>query len=137
MTNSRRMSGRFAPLPIAVILAWCAVMGGCKIGEDKAFSIGVLFISPNPAQQGDVVTFTFDLIVIPERSFTVTAFIDDMAHTSQTFQQRQNGLFDFEVGDAGDLIAQYGLGTHTGRVEVLIAPDDELLANSARNFELQ
>ena len=131
------MFQRFARLSMAVILASCVLPSGCKIGEDKAFSIGVLFISPNPAQQGDVVTFTFDLIVIPERSFTVTAFIDDMAHTSQTFRLQQNGLFDFEVADADDLIAQYGLGSHTGRVEVLIAPDDELLANSAQNFELQ
>lgn len=113
------------------------VCEGCKIGEDVVYSVGILDIVPNPAQQGDAVTFNFNLIVVPERTFTVTLFIDDTEHASQTLQQRYDGPFEFSVGDAGDLIAEYGLGTHSARVAVSIQEDNRVFETSTTNFELQ
>lgn len=122
---------------VAVAVLSLSVCEGCKIGEDVIYSVGMLDIVPNPAQQGDVVAFNFNLIVVPERNFIVTAFIDDTEHASHALQQRHEGLFEFPVGDAGDLIAEYGLGMHSARVLVRIQEDNRSFQTSTTDFELQ
>lgn len=116
---------------VSILLA-----AGCNIGGDKAFEVGTLQVVPNPAQAGDVVSFNFFLLMVPERSFTVTALIDNTVHGSQALRQLYDGSFEFLVGDAEDLITQYGLGSHEGRIEVTITGESTVLTTSS-NFELQ
>jgi hypothetical protein len=131
----KRRNGRLA-LPVALLLLF---LGGwsCKIGNEGFFAVGNLEVVPNPAQQGDVVTFVFNLIVVPERSFTVMASIDDTSHSNQTFRERRDGPFEYTVGDAADLIEQYGLGTHTAAVQVRLNETSDVIGAQSAEFELQ
>lgn len=127
---------RVRSVVLAALIAM-VVGAGCKVGDDVAYSVGVLDIVPNPAQQGDVVSFNFNLVVVPERNFTLTAFIDDTEHASQARQEQYAGPFEFVIGDAADLIAEYGVGTHSARVVLRIQEDNRVFETSTTDFELQ
>lgn len=119
----------------AVTLGCVLVVSGCS--ESRVYSIGVLQVEPDPVQPDDLVRFTFGLTVVPERNFTVTAFIDTTAHASQTLQRGYDGLFEFVVGQGSDLVAAYGVGSHQAVVHVRINDDGFLLRTETTGFVLQ
>jgi len=94
-----------------MLAAW-----GC--GPELLLGAGQLEISPNPAQPGDSVSFVFRLRVVPGQDYTVIAFIDSTSHESVDGFEAVDGPFVVQVGTADDLIARYGLGTHSAYVEV-------------------
>jgi hypothetical protein len=135
------MGRREGPLRILRVVA-AAVAVGCVLAvsgcsESRVYDIGVLEVGPNPVQPDDLVTFTFGLTVVPERNFTVTAFVDTTAHASQTLQRGYDGLFEFVVGQGSDLVAAYGVGSHQAVVQVRIIDDGFLLRTVPTTFELQ
>jgi hypothetical protein len=112
-----------------------ALSVGCV--DDLLLSLRNLEIAPNPAQPGQPVSFVVDLVVIPEHNFTITALIDDEVHTSETRQALFDGLFEFEMGDAADMIAQYGVGLHLGQVRIRLNDGGQTSQTQQVQFELQ
>ena len=120
--------------PLAIALAVAFVASGCA---DLFLRARELEISPNPAQTGDTVSFVFRLSVIPEQDYTILAFIDSTEHVSAAGFEAVDGPFVLKVGAADDLIAQYGLGTHTGYVEVRLNARDRTARTANASFELR
>lgn len=82
------------------------------------------------------MSFSFTLTVIPEQGCTVIALIDGTERTRARRFEAVDGPFVIDVGDAGDLISQYGLGMHLGAVEVRL-DDQSRTATANRTFVLQ
>ena len=120
--------------PLASALAVALVASGCA---DLFLRARDLEISPNPAQAGDSVSFVFRLSVIPEQDYTIVAFIDSTEHVSAAGFEAVDGPFVLTVGAADDLIAQYGLGIHTGHVEVRVPARDRMAGTAGVSFELR
>lgn len=104
---------------------------------DLLLSAGQLEIGPNPAQPGDTVSFVFQLTIVPAQSYTVIALIDGMEHQRATRTETINGPFETKVGDAADLIARYGPGTHTGGIEVQLHERNRIARTASRQFVLE
>jgi hypothetical protein len=117
-------------------LALGLVLTAPYCGPDLRLAATDLEISPNPAQAGDAVSFSFTLTVIPEQGYTVIALIDGTERTRVSGFESVDGPFVIDVGDAGDLISQYGLGTHLGAVEVRLQ-DQSRTATANRTFVLR
>lgn len=83
------------------------------------------------------MVFIFDFTLIPERDYSVIVFIDDAPHFSQTRSEAFDGALRVPVGDGADLISTYGLGLHTGRVEILDVSRGSTVATPSAQFELQ
>jgi len=118
----------------ALAAALVLMAPGC--GPDLRLAAAGLEIFPDPAQVGDSVSFSFTLTVIPEQGFTVRALIDGTEHTRISRFEGVDGPFVIAIGAAGDLISQYGLGTHLGAVEVRL-DDQSRTATANRTFVLQ
>ena len=107
---------------------------GC--GPELLLGAGNLEVAPNPAQPGDVVSFVFRLSVIPEQDYTITAFIDSTSHMTVDGFEAVDGPFVLQVGTADELIAAYGLGTHTAYVEVRLLGHNRTAQTAEKAFEL-
>ncbi len=123
MTNSRS----------AYLVVLLAALG-CS--DDFALSVTSLDISPSPAQAGDSVVFSFVLTVQPEQRFAVILRIDGTEHARTNRFEAIDEPVSFSAGDAGDLIATYGLGTHEGAVVVRL-DDGGRSATASHTFVLQ
>ena len=128
--RTRRVS-RVLAITVGIV---AIVMSGC-VG-DLILSTSNLQVNPNPAVPGQTVVFTFILTVVPEHSFRVVALVDDLEHTSKDYATTLSGPFDFVVGTADELIAQYGVGEHTARVEIRLLDQDNVARSAAVSFEL-
>jgi hypothetical protein len=119
-------------------LGWAGavVLGFAACTHDFQVSARNLQISPDTALPGDSVTFAFDLIVVPAQEFTINVLIDGTTDTSETRVELAQGPYVFNVGDAGDLILQYGSGTHEGAIEVRLK-DGGRTATASRTFVLE
>jgi len=124
-------------LTLALLTVTTMSVGSCKLGEDTAFQIGALTIGPNPAEAGQDVTFAFGLTIVPEKRVTITAFINDVAYHSEEKILFWDSLYELELGSADPMIAQFGVGVHTARVQVFIIDEGRTLANSPIAFELR
>ncbi len=107
---------------------------GCN--DDFALSITSLDISPSPAQTGDSVVFSFNLTVQPEQRFAVILRIDGTEHARMNRFEAIDEPVSLSAGDAGDLIATYGLGTHEG-VVVIRLDDGGRSTTASHTFVLQ
>jgi len=124
--------GKFVLL-LPLLLAPAAL--GC--GSDLMASVSGLQVEPTPASAGDEVRLVFLLQVIPERSYTITVFIDGEEHGSRTRTESVSGSAEYVLGDAADLIARYGIGVHQARVRLDIPQDSRTLETQEASFELQ
>ena len=122
---------RIFPLMGAALLAGVL---GCS---ELLFGVRSLEVSPNPAQPGDAVSFAFWLSVVPEQDYTLTAFIDSTAELTEEGFAAVDGPYVMAVGTADDLIASYGLGTHTAHIEVRLTDRDKTARTLPVTFELQ
>jgi hypothetical protein len=61
--------------------------------------------------------------------------IDGATHASEVRSELADGPFVINVGEAGDLILQYGTGTHEGAIEVRLK-GGERTATASRTFVL-
>lgn len=126
------LGSRIVPVLLGA-LAWGAV----ACGPDLFLAATSLEITPNPAQPGDLVKFTFHLALVPEQSFTVVALVDGVEHSSKTEVAAVDGPYDVELGDAGDLIATYGAGAHVASIEVRLNDRGRVARTADKVFELQ
>lgn len=113
------------------------MLAASSCGADLIVSAGNLDIVPNPAQQGQAVTFVFALTVFPAQTFTAVAVIDGEEYASVTRVAAVDSLFQIPVGDAGELIARFGLGTHIGYVAVRLDERGRAVRTADESFELQ
>lgn len=128
----RRLIGVSVTALLILAIGW-----GCTFGDDGIFSVRELVVVPNPAEQGDIVTFVFDLVVVPKQDYTITGLIDGTVAVTQTRQVINNGPFELVVGSAEDLIAEFGLGTHVADVEVRLHKTNDVFGARSVNFELR
>jgi len=112
------------------------LLAALSCNDDFALSITSLDISPSPAQTGDSVTFSFILTVQPEQAFAVILRIDGTEHARMNRFEAIGEPVSFSAGDAGDLIATYGLGTHEGAV-VIRLDDSGRSTMASHTFVLQ
>ena len=107
-----------------------------RCGPDVLVGVSGLEIVPDSAEAGQLVSFTFKLTVVPAQGFTLIARIDGNEQTRLVLYAAEDGPFTIDIGDAADLIAAYGLGTHEGAVEVRL-DEGARTATGVRTFVLR
>lgn len=104
-------------------------------GPDLLLGVSNLQIAPDPAQPGDSVRFSFRLTLLPAHEYTVIAYINETEHTRVTGVGAFDGVIVVEMGDAADLITQYGTGVHEASIAVRL-DDGNGAATAIRTFTL-
>ena len=102
----------------AVTVGLCGTLLGCGLTENVTLEAFGLQVSPTPAQEGDLVSFDFNLNVAASQPVILSALIDGEEYSTQTAPSFYSGLYSWEIGDAADLIERFDLGDHTARVRV-------------------
>lgn len=148
------MTLRFAPLLAASFVSTSVALVACSdggadnpvavggdslsvLGDGNVVQVGKVRVVPNPAVPGDTVKLVFDLRVMPERTVTMTVFIDGTAHAGQTRTARFDGPFEFVLGPAADLIAAFGRGTHSARLDLRVNEGGRVIISQGVSLELQ
>lgn len=124
------MSGSKALRVVASVVAITACF------SDLRLSASNLEIGPSPAVPGDVVVASVLLIVAPLQRHTIILTIDDVEHFRVTSSEAPAIPFVITLGDAADLIATYGTGMHSARVEVRAEEANEAARTQTASFEL-
>jgi len=126
------MSGsKVVPAVLAVVLAITACLG------DFHLSASNLNVAPIPARPGDVVTISFSLSILPLQPHTIKVIIDDQEYLRVSSSEQPSSPFVMTLGDAADLIAEFGTGTHSMYVEVVAEEENESARTQPVGFELQ
>jgi len=121
-------------LSIALAVAVAVTGSGCS--EGMQLDIFDLEVKPNPAQAGEDIAFEFFLIVMPARSIRLSAVVDGVTYAMETRSFNVNARFEWPLGDAVDMIAEYGAGTHTAQVLLLDIEEGVQLGSEQVTFEL-
>lgn len=100
-------------------------------------SASQLQVGPNPAVPGDVVVASFFLSLIPMQRHTVRVMVDGKQHLSLTSTEPPAIPFLITLGNAADLIATYGAGSHSVHVEVRAEDADRTARTQAVGIELR
>lgn len=121
------------------LVSWACCAALLAIAGCNNFHISTsdLAISPNPAAPGDAVVASFILNLVPQQSHTVIVVIDDTEHLRVTSSDDTRAPITIQLGDAADLIAQYGTGEHAAYVRVIANESDEATRTQAVGFELR
>ncbi len=98
---------------------------------------GDLEVFPNPAQPGDSVKFVFQLTLVPKHRYVAKVLINDTEHLRLERFEAINGPMEINLGDAADLIARYGEGTHRGSVEVEVTEKSLIARSGEKDFLLR
>jgi hypothetical protein len=107
---------------------------GCN--TELTLNAEALEVVPSSAQPGDEVVFEFFLTVIPARTIRLSALVDGSTYRMETLTLNVNGPFEWIMGDAADLIAEYGTGVHSSEVVVLDLEADVSVSTNLATFEL-
>lgn len=118
-----------AMLMTAIVLSACF--------GDFHLSASNLQVGPNPAVPGDVVQASFFLSLAPLQRHTVRVMIDERQHAAITSTEQPPAPYLITLGKAADLIATYGAGPHTLRIEVRADDADRTARTQAIGFELR
>lgn len=105
--------------------------------SDSHLSASNLEIAPSPAVPGDVVVASVDVMVVPVQRHVVVLTIDGTEHVRVTNTTAPDSPQLITVGAAADLIATYGAGVHTARVEVRAEESGETARTQTASFELR
>lgn len=106
-------------------------------GAGNVVRVGNARVVPSPAVAGDTVELVFDLVIAPERTFAVTAFVDGAARASQTRTGSFDGVFELVMGTGADLIAAFGPGFHSARLDLRVSDPGSVIVNQGTLFELR
>ncbi|HSK21370.1 MAG TPA: hypothetical protein VK912_19595 [Longimicrobiales bacterium] len=140
-TTARRVQSRCS----RIVSGWsrhaswtcCAAILAVAGCNNFHISTSDMVISPNPAVPGDAVVATFVLNLVPQQSHTMIVVIDDMEHLRLTSSDDTRAPVTIQLGDAADLIAQYGAGEHAAYVRVIANASDEATRTQTVGFELR
>lgn len=130
MRRIARAIGPRAPRAVrdAGLAAACVLAIGCS---DFHMTTSDLSIAPNPAVPGDNVVASFLLSLVPTQSHTIIVIIGDSEHMRVTSSQPPAVPVVLQLGDAAELISEYGAGEHDVRV-VVHAGDEASRTQSVR-----
>jgi hypothetical protein len=109
----------------------CNEFGGLRLRASD------LEIGPNPAVPGDQMVATLLVLLVPVQRHTVVLTINGVEHSRTTSSDEPPIPYVIQLGDAADLIAAYGTGTHSARVEVHAEEANETARTRSVTFELQ
>ena len=127
MTGSKAL--RVVALVVAI--AACSELGSFRLSASN------LEIGPNPAMPGDQVVASFILLLAPVQRHTVILIINNMEHSRVTRDETPPLPYIITLGDAAGLIATYGAGVHSARVEVRAEEEGESARTQTASFELR
>ena len=113
------------------------VTSACGLLEGFHLSASNLQIGPNPAVPGDEVIATFFIDIAPLMRHEIILRIDDQEHVRITGTEEPSRPYVLSLGDAADLIAEYGTGMHSARIEVRVDEKDESARTQSFSFELR
>lgn len=119
-----------------VLHAVAAVVAIAACFSDFHLSASNLQIAPSPARPGDLVVASVVVIVSPVQRHTIILTIDGAEHFRVTSNEALARPYVITLGDAADLIATYGPGTHSARVEVRAEDANEIARTQTASFEL-
>ena len=114
-----------------------ALLTACGLLEGFHLSASNLQVGPNPAVQGDDVLASVSVDITPIERHTIILTINDMEHLRVTSAQEPTRPLVLTLGDAADLIAEYGTGTHSARVEVVAEEKGRSARTQSYSFELR
>lgn len=117
-------------LRMALVAAVAVLAIGCG---DFHMTTSDLSLAPNPAVPGDNVVASFLLSLVPTQSHTIIVIIDDSEHMRVTSSQAPPVPVVLELGDAAELISEYGAGEHD--VHIVVHAGDE--ASRTQSVRLQ
>ena len=129
MRVSKALCG--AALAMLLATAACSDLGGLRLRASD------LQIGPNPAVPGDQMVATLIVLLAPVQPHTVVLTINGTEHSRFASSDAPPIPYVIELGDAADLIAAYGTGTHSARVEVHAEEANETARTRSVSFELQ
>jgi hypothetical protein len=121
-------------------LLWAAasaVIVSLACSSDLLLVASDLEVFPNPAQPGDSVKFVFRLTLVPKHRYVAKVLINNTEHLRLERSEAINGPVEINLGDAADLIARYGEGTHRGVVEVELTEKSVIARSGEREFLLR
>jgi hypothetical protein len=126
-------------------LGWVVLVGAlagalalqAACGSDLILAAGDLSVVPDPAHPGDSVKFIFNLTLVPKHDYIATVLIDDREHSRVSRSEAINGPVELNIGDAAELIARYGTGTHRGVVEIELTGRSVIARSGRRDFVLE
>jgi hypothetical protein len=119
----------------AAMLVAALAMSACF--GDLQLSASEPQIGPNPAVPGDVVVVSFFLQLAPMQRHTVRVMIDDAEHLSVTSSEQPAAPMLIPLGDAAELIAEYGVGAHSLHIVVHAEDADRRVRTQSVPFELR
>ena len=117
------------------VVAVALAMVACS--SDAHLFASNLEVGPTPAVPGDVVMASVEVIVSPVQSHTIILTIDGLEHFRVTSMEAPARPFLITLGDAADLIATYGTGVHSARVEVRAEESNHMARTQTVSFELR
>lgn len=123
-----RLRASASALVVALGIAGCG---------DFHLSMSDLTISPLPARPGDMVVASFILNLLPLESHTIIVVIDSTEHMRVTRSDAISNPIVLDLGDAADLIEQYGAGQHAAHVRVHANESDEATRTRWTQFLLE
>ena len=109
----------------------------CGLLEGFHISASNLQIGPNPAVPGDEVVATFFYDVAPLMRHTIIFSINDQEHLRFDSTELPSRPYVLSLGDAADLITEYGTGTHSARIEIRVDEKNESAKTQSFSFELR
>lgn len=116
---------------LAAVLAITACL------DDFHLSARNLEIAPIPAVPGDAVVASVIVSVIPMQRHTIVVIIDNKEHLRLTGTEAPPRPLLIQLGDAADLITEYGTGMHSAQVEIIAEVKNESARTPPVTFELQ
>ena len=114
-----------------------ALLTACGLLEGFHLSASNLQVGPNPAVPGDEVMASVYVDITPIERHTIILTINDTEHLRVTSAQEPTRPLVLTLGDAADLIAEYGTGTHSARVEVVAEEKGRSARTQSYSFELR
>lgn len=129
MRRSKALRG--VTLAALLVSTACSEFGGFRLRASN------LEIGPNPAVPGDQMVATVIVILAPVQRHTVILTINDTEHSRVTSSDAPTIPHVISLGDAANLIATYGTGTHSARVEVHADEANESARTQSVTFELR
>jgi len=119
-----------------VLLSAVLTITGLGCSESVSLDVWGLEVKPNPAHVGEEVVFEFNLLIVPTRDIRLSAVVDGETYSMESRTYNVNSRFEWPLGDAANMIAEYGAGTHTAQVVLLDLESNRQLGSNQVSFEL-
>jgi hypothetical protein len=129
MKGSKALRGGALAVLIAMIA--CSELGNFRLRASD------LEIGPNPAVPGDQMVASLIVLVAPVQRHTIVLTINGTEHSRVTSSDAPPIPYIIALGDAAGMIAAYGTGTHTARVDVHAEEANESASTRSVSFELR